>query len=155
MENNFTAEISIPLSKSCDCKLHLRHRDIVNIAIKPTIESVVSLMTAAIANLDLFGLYWIEHIFVTFNYTRSVFHRSYKQLIKHALQRFFKVSLKKKSLKIPYTIFPESEGGIMRPLLNEKFILADSFIYGNILQASSETYGFQFTLIGKPDVGKS
>jgi hypothetical protein len=35
----------------------------------------------------------------------------------------------------------------MKPLTNEKFILADSFLYGNLLKTSSETYTFRFQIL--------
>ncbi len=49
---------------------------------------------------------------------------------------------------MPYTIiFLESNGGkIMKPSVNKKFILADSFLFGNLLQTSSEIYVFEISV---------
>jgi hypothetical protein len=60
------------------------------------------------------------------------------------LRRTIDISLEKKHLQISYTLFSEPNGGIvMTPLANEKFVLADSFSFGNLLRTSSETYSLQ------------
>jgi hypothetical protein len=108
-------------------------------------ESIVSVITGAITNLNIFGLYRVEHIFVHFNYFTSVFRRSYEKFLEYMMCRTMDVSLEKKLLQIPYTLFSEPDGGIMKPLANKKFILVDSFSFGNFLQTFSETYEFRIT----------
>jgi hypothetical protein len=129
-------EISIPISDSCNCKTHFKYQDIVKLAIIPTIESITSVVTGAISNLDMFGMYNIAHFFVNFNYFTSVFHRSYEELIEYNLRRSINTSFKKKRQRIPYTLFSEPNGGIMKPVVNKKFIPADSFSFRNLLQNS-------------------
>jgi hypothetical protein len=91
----------------------------------------------------MFDLYAIDHFFVHFNYFTSIFHRSYEEFLEYNLCRTTGISLKKKRLQIPYTLFSESNGGITKLLNSKKIILADSFSFGNLLQTSDETYKFK------------
>jgi hypothetical protein len=74
--NNLTTEeeVSIPVSKLCACKLQIEFGNIVDLAIKPAIKNVISIIASAVKNLDIFGLYCLDHIFVAYNYRSSIFH---------------------------------------------------------------------------------
>jgi hypothetical protein len=137
--------VSIPVCDSCNCKLHFEYKDIVEHGIIPVIESIVSAITCAIADLDIFGLYAIEHFFVLFNYFTSIFHRSYEGILKYNLRRTTDISLAIKRLRMPYTLFSEPGGAIIKSLIKEKFILVDGFSFGNLLQTSGENYKFKLT----------
>jgi hypothetical protein len=68
-------------------------------------------------------------------------------------KKSFGATLEKKGLSVPYTVYSEPKTGEMTQslLVNGKFVLADSFLFGNVLQTPSKTYGSVFTLERRKD----
>jgi hypothetical protein len=99
----------------------------------------VSSILSTLNNDQIFGEYYISTLFVTFDsILNSVFHHSYKDLLKSILENTIKTRLESKRLEIPHFVFLEPDYAEMTEIRNCTF--SNLFSEGSLSQVSSATY---------------
>lgn len=93
-----------------------------------------------LTNNQAFGEYYISALFVTFDSIQdSIFHHSYKQILKSILEKTIKIGLQVKRLEIPYFVLLNSDNS--SSVENTRTHTFNSlFTNGSLLQVSSAMY---------------
>lgn len=116
----------------------------MELSIKPVLKTLVSSILGTLNNDQVFGRYNIAALFVAFDsILNSVFHYSYKKVLKLILKDTLKIRLEAKQLGIPYfVLLPESYSH--RSVKARESTLGEIFTKGSLLQVSSATYMLGF-----------
>jgi hypothetical protein len=134
------SEYVIETSKRCRCSIQLSYRDIIDSALKPAIQNITSIVSAALVNPNLFGRYTVPNLFTIGNPlgTRyeSVIHEAFTKLIQVA----FKDSNNNKELDPQSFVLLESVEDILMLKTSSRSYLCKSFSKGVLRQVSRESY---------------
>jgi hypothetical protein len=138
----------IEISKKCRCNIQLSYRDIIDSALKPAIQNITSIVSAALVNPNLFGRYTVPNLFTIGNPLgtnyNSVIHEAFTKLIQDA----FKDSNNNKELDPQSFVLLESVEDILMLKTSSRPYLCKSFSKGVLRQVSRESYGLNVYYIG-------
>jgi hypothetical protein len=141
----------IGTSKKCRCSIQLSYRDIIDNALEPAIQNITSIISAALANLNLFGRYTVSNLFTVGNPLdtpyNSVIHEAFTKLIQDA----FKDSNKNKKLDPQCFVLLESVEDILMLKTSSRPYLCKSFSKGVLRQVSRNGYGLCVSYFGPMD----
>jgi hypothetical protein len=142
------SEYVIETSKKCRCSIQLSYRDIIDNALKPAIQNITSIVSAALVNPNLFGRYTVPNLFTIGNPLgtpyNSVIHEAFIKLIQDA----FKDSNNNKELDPQSFVLLESIEDILMLKTNSRPYLCKSFSKGVLRQVSRESYGLKLSYFG-------
>jgi hypothetical protein len=139
--SSLDSEYVIETSKKCRCSIQLSYRDIIDSALKPAIQNITSIVSAALVNPNLFGRYTVPNLFTIGNPLgtnyNSVIHEAFTKLIQDA----FKDSNNNKEVDPQSFVLLESVEDILMLKTNSRPYLCKSFSKGVLHQVSRESYG--------------
>jgi hypothetical protein len=146
--SSLDSEYLIETSKKCRCSIQLSYRDIIDSALKPAIQNITSIVSAALVNPNLFGRYTVPNLFTIGNPLgtpyNSVIHEAFTKLIQDAL----KDSNNNKELDPQSFVLLESVEDILMLKTSSLPYLCKSFSKGVLRQVSRETYGINVYYFG-------
>jgi hypothetical protein len=146
--SSLDSEYVIETSKKCRCSVQLSYRDIIDSALKPAIQNVTSIVSAALVNRNLFGRYTVPNLFTIGNPLgtpyNSVIHEAFTKLIQDA----FKDSNNNKELDPQSFVLLESVEDILMLKTSSRPYLCKSFSKGIPRQVSRESYGLKVSYSG-------
>jgi hypothetical protein len=146
--SSLDSEYVIETSKKCRCSVQLSYRDIIDSALKPTIQNITSIVSAALVNHNLFGRYTVPNLFTIGNPLgtnyNSVIHEAFTKLIQDA----FKDSNNNKELDPQSFVLLESVEDILMSKTSSRPYLCKSFNKGVLRQVSRESYGLNVYYYG-------
>jgi hypothetical protein len=141
--SSLDSEFVIETSKRCRCSIQLSYRDIIDSALKPAIQNITSIVSAALVNPNLFGRYTVPNLFTIGNPLgtpyNSVIHLAFTKLIQDA----FKDSNNNKELDPQSFVLLESIKDILMLKTSSQPYLCKSFSKGVLRQVSRESYGLK------------
>jgi hypothetical protein len=112
----------------------------VELSIKPVLKTVVSSILSALANDQVFGECYISALFFTFSsILGSIFHYSYKKIIKSILEKTIKIELQVKQLELPYFVLLSNSDNNSSIETTRNNTFNNLFSKGSLLQVSSAT----------------
>jgi hypothetical protein len=139
--SSLDSEYVIETSKICRCSIQLSCRDIIDNALKPAIQNITSIVSAALVNPNLFGRYTVPNLFTIGNPLgtpyNSVIHEAFTKLIQDA----FRDSNNNKELDPQSFVLLESVEDIPMLKASSRPYLCKSFSKGVLRQVSRESYG--------------
>jgi hypothetical protein len=139
---------AIETSKKCSCNIQLSYRDIIDSALKPAIQHITSIVSAALVNPNLFGRYTVPNLFTVGNPLgtnyNSVIHEAFTKLIQDA----FKDSNNNTELDPQCFVLLESVEDILMLKTSLRPYLCKSFSKGVLRQVSRESYGLNVHYYG-------
>jgi hypothetical protein len=150
--SSLDSEYVIETSKKCRCSIQLSYRDIIDSALRPAIQNITSIISAALVNPNLFGRYTVPNVFIIGNPLgipyNSVIHEAFTKLIQDA----FKDSNNNKELDPQSFVLLESVGDILMLKASSRPYLCKSFSEGVLRQVSRESYGLNVSYVGSEHV---
>lgn len=119
-------------------------REILVLALRPTIKSIASIISAALIKPELAGKYKIDYLLILENFwnchvNSSPIHAALTNMVQAALED----SNEKKGIKPCVFICEETIENLTRPEVDKRCFSYDNFKTGTIQQVSSETYGLR------------
>jgi hypothetical protein len=146
--SSLDSEYVIETSKKCRCSVQLSCRDIIDSALKPAIQNITSIVSAALVNPNLFGRYTVPNLFTIGNPLgtpyNSVIHEAFTKIIQDA----FKDSNNNKELDPQSFVLLESVADILMLKTSSRPYLHKSFSKGVLRQVSRESYGLNVYYFG-------
>jgi hypothetical protein len=146
--SSLDSEYVIETSKKCRCSIQLSYRDIIDGALKPAIQNITCIISAALINPSLFGRYTVPNLFTIGNPLgtpyNSVSHEAFTKLIQDA----FKDNNNNKELDPQCFVLLESIEDILMLKTSSQPYLCKSFSKGVLRQVSRESYGLNVRYYG-------
>ncbi|KAI7876466.1 uncharacterized protein EV154DRAFT_65612 [Mucor mucedo] len=137
------AEI-IPVNSCCSCTIILSINAIFEVAFKPIIEDVASVISSALADELIFGKYIVKTQFILGDFFSIYGNPSLRQKIESALQTASDTGTEKKELGTINFVLLQPTNYHLKPELGYPHFLHDIFHKGCLHQVSHENYGLDF-----------
>lgn len=137
----------VELGDSCGCSIALSLRVFIEIALKPTLVGITSVISASMVNQDLFGRYKIDHIFLLGNlFDCSKYDSHIHKIFTGAIKEALAISNEEKEIEHKCFFLLRSARDIVQAELLNNTCLFESIINnGTICQLAKETYSLCFT----------
>ncbi|KAI8056478.1 hypothetical protein BDF21DRAFT_430903 [Thamnidium elegans] len=130
----------IHFSSNCDCKVHLSVRDLIDMAFKPVIRNVVTILSGTLVNTSLFRYYTdIQYLFVLIYFNSNL---QFQKILVELLKNESDISLEEKEMDTCCLIIPDLPYDFLQPITHRRARLYKKFRTGKLQQISSEGYGF-------------
>ncbi|KAG2210945.1 hypothetical protein INT47_000102 [Mucor saturninus] len=133
-------DVSLKISKHCECSIELNFRDIMDIGIKPILQNIAHIITGAVRNVQIFGHYEAGFILLTGDIFTLSSHTLMHEVYLNLLHSEFESSIKEKKINIRFHVLRESLTQFLQPYEHSKFYEYDCLINGDLQLVSSETY---------------
>ncbi|KAI9352325.1 hypothetical protein BD770DRAFT_393215 [Pilaira anomala] len=141
---------NIRLNGICSCHIHLSCGDIMDIAFKPTLQTIASTILASFINKCHFGNYYytsIEHLFTIIYFNRNAkLHTILSNALEEEMMNFCEEQqIDVRPCNITSDLILQQQ---LQPKLNHRPFLLDVFQLGSLYQVYSESYSFTITFSG-------
>lgn len=143
-EYKYYSKYRFKVSGYCDFSLSVQ--EVMDFAIIPTLKKLVSVVTSSFENDELFGDFWITHLFVTGQiFKNEDCHKAYHRFITTELKKEFKEQRVSKGFEIKYDVHvntccqQQSRNKVAVPNPRVHFCY-DDFAKGELAVVSSSTY---------------
>lgn len=134
----------ISVNTSCSCKIILSINTIFEVAFKPIIENVVSIISSTLVNEAIFGKYLVKTQFILGDFFSKYRNTLLRQKIESTLQTASDIGIEKKELGTISFVLLESKNYLLQPEIGDHHFLHDIFCKGCLHQVSHENYGLDF-----------
>jgi hypothetical protein len=149
--SSLDTEYVIETSETCRCNIQLSYRDIIVSALKPAIQNITSIVSAALVNPNLFGRYTVPNLFTIGNPLGTAYNSVIYEAFTKLIQDAFKDSNNNKELDPQSFVLLESVEDILMLKTSSRPYLCKSFSEGVLRQVSRETYGLNVYYSGPMD----
>lgn len=126
----------------CSCSIALSIRDLIDIAVKPVFLDIASLVSASLVNLEQFGRYRVDYMFIMGNpFNCDCDSPIYTLLQQEDIGTVLARSYEKKEINPRCFVLFKDFYDMIQPKIGEKHFLFGSFNRGVLHQAVGDTYG--------------
>jgi hypothetical protein len=147
-------EIVIGIDKHCNCSLRLSIRNLIDTAVSPTMLNLTSIISASLVNLDYFGNYKIDHLFIL----GSLFDCAQESLANAAFTKATlqaaEDNIERKEIDVKCFVSLNFRHKMIQPKLNSKPFFLESLTKGILHQVAKETYVVYITFQNIPTYGE-
>lgn len=133
----------IKLSSSCNCRINLKIKDVIDISFRPLIQEIASIISTSFKSKQIFGDYFdAEYIFglVYFNNNKQ-FQNTLAKILKEEIED----SNREQKIEIPFFFIQELPNLLLQPLINQRPFFYKAFQYGTFHQVYSQDFGMMIT----------
>lgn len=132
------------MNSNCSCNINLSMHDIIEIAFKPVIENITSIISSTLVNGRLFGKFHVKNLFILGDIFNICHESPLHQKMTRILQETADMSIEKKELGTYNFVMLKSIDCLFRPKIGDRHFLHESFHKGCLHQVSRENYGLDF-----------